>query len=64
VFSFLTYCRTIGGSVFIFGGLLPMIWFILSRGTQLRLKEEEVEEGEWTVYENDWSEQKDPALGG
>ena len=41
-----------------------MIWFVLSRGTQLRIKEEEVEEGEWTVYENDWSEQKDPALGG
>jgi len=64
VFSFLTYCRTIGGAVFIFGGLLPMMWFVLSRGTQLRLKEEEVEQGEWTVYENDWSEQKDPALGG
>jgi nitric oxide reductase subunit B len=64
VFSFLTYCRTIGGAVFIFGGLLPLIWFVLSRGTQIRLKEEEVEQGEWTVYENDWSEQKDPALGG
>jgi nitric oxide reductase subunit B len=29
VFSFLTYCRTIGGAVFIWGGLLPMMWFIL-----------------------------------
>jgi nitric oxide dismutase len=64
VFSFLTYCRTIGGAVFIWGGLLPMMWFVLSRGTQIRMKEEDVEEGEWTVYENDWSEQKDPALGG
>ncbi len=64
VFSFLTYCRTIGGAVFIWGGLLPLMWFVLSRGTKLRLKEEDVEEGEWTVYENDWSEQKDPALGG
>jgi nitric oxide reductase subunit B len=64
VFSFLTYCRTIGGAVFIWGGLLPMMWFILSRGTKLRSKEEEVEEGEWTIYNNDWSEQKDPSLGG
>jgi nitric oxide reductase subunit B len=64
VFSFLTYCRTIGGMVFIWGGLLPLMWFILSRGTKLRSKEEEVEQGEWTVYENDWSKQEDPALGG
>ena len=64
VFSFLTYCRTIGGAVFIWGGLLPLMWFILSRGTKLRRKEEDVEQGEWTVYENDWAEQEDPALGG
>jgi nitric oxide reductase subunit B len=64
VFTFLTYCRTIGGAVFIWGGLLPMMWFVISRGTKLRRKEEDVEEGEWTIYENDWSEQKDPALGG
>jgi len=64
VFSFLTYCRTIGGMVFIWGGLVPMVWFILSRGTKLRLKEEDVAEGEWTVYEQAWSEQNDPSLGG
>jgi len=64
VFSFLTYCRTIGGMVFIWGGLIPMMWFILSRGTKLRRKEEDVAEGEWTVYENDWAEQNDPSLGG
>ena len=64
VFTFLTYCRTIGGMVFIWGGLVPMVWFILSRGTKLRLKEEDVAEGEWTVYENAWSDQKDPSLGG
>ena len=64
VFSFLTYCRTIGGMVFIWGGLIPMMWFVLSRGTKLRRKEEDVAEGEWTVYENDWAEQDDPALGG
>jgi nitric oxide reductase subunit B len=64
VFSFLTYCRTIGGAVFIWGGLIPLMWFILSRGTKLRRKEEEVEQGEWTVYENDWATQDDPSLGG
>ncbi len=64
VFQFLTYCRTIGGAVFIWGGVIPLMWFILSRGNKLRLKEEEVEEGEWTVYNNDWAEQNDPSLGG
>ncbi len=64
VFSFLTYCRTIGGAVFIWGGVLPLIWFILSRGFKLRRKEEAVEEGEWTVYENDWAAQDNPAKGG
>jgi len=64
VFQFLTYCRTIGGAVFIWGGLIPMMWFILSRGNKMRLKEEDVAEGEWTVYDNDWAEQNDPSLGG
>ncbi len=64
MFVYLTSARTIGGLVFIWGGLLPLMWFILSRGTKLRLKEEDVEEGEWTIYENDWAEQTDPALGG
>jgi len=64
VFSFLTYSRTIGGMVFIWGGLIPLMWFVLSRGFQLRRKEEDVAEGEWTVYENDWAEQNDPSLGG
>ncbi len=64
MFVYLTSARTIGGLVFIWGGLLPLMWFILSRGTKLRLKEEDVQEGEWTVYEKDWAEQTDPALGG
>ncbi|RLA57063.1 MAG: nitric-oxide reductase [Gammaproteobacteria bacterium] len=64
VFVYLTSARALGGLVFIGGGLLPLVWFILSRGSKLRLKEEDVEEGEWTVYEQDWSEQNDPALGG
>lgn len=64
VFVYLTSARALGGLVFVWGGLLPLMWFILSRGTRLRLKEEDVEEGEWTVYDKDWSAQTDPSLGG
>jgi len=34
--------------------MLPMVWFVLSRATQLR-PELDSEEGEWTVYEHDWA---------
>lgn len=54
VFVTLTWLRTIGGVVFLFGGVLPMLWFILSRGRTL-LREVEVEDGEWTAYERDWA---------
>jgi nitric oxide reductase subunit B len=64
VFVTLTYARSVGGAVFVLGGLLPLIWFIVSRAFQLRRKEEAVEEGEWTVYEDDWAAQVDPSLGG
>jgi nitric oxide reductase subunit B len=64
VFVYMTYARSLGGLVFIGGGLIPLTWFILSRGTRLRRKEEDIEEGEWTVYEQDWAEQNNPALGG
>jgi nitric oxide reductase subunit B len=61
VWKTLTYFRMIGGGVFVLGGLLPLIWFILSRGMRL-VREVEVEEGEWTVYEKDWAAQEDPTL--
>ena len=61
VFVTLTYFRMIGGGVFVLGGLLPLIWFILSRGFSL-VREVEVEEGEWEVYEKDWAAQEDPSL--
>jgi nitric oxide reductase subunit B len=63
VFQTLTYFRSIGGAVFVIGGLLPLIWFILSRGFRLR-REVEVEDGEWTVYEKHWATQEDPKLLG
>lgn len=52
VFVVLTYLRTIGGAIFVLGGVLPLIWFVLSRGRRLQ-PEAEVEEGEWVAYEND-----------
>jgi len=54
VWKTLTYFRAIGGSLFIVGGVLPLIWFILSRAGQLQ-EEVESDEGEWTVYEKDWA---------
>jgi nitric oxide reductase subunit B len=65
VWKILTYARSIGGSIFIVGGVLPLIWFFVSRGRQLNREEVEVEEGEWTVYEKDWAAQEDlPTLVG
>lgn len=61
VFQTLTYFRSVGIVVFVVGGLLPLVWFILSRGFRLR-REVEVEEGEWTVYEHDWAGVEDSVL--
>ncbi len=62
VFQAFTYFRAFGIAVFVIGGVVPLIWFILSRGLRLQ-REVEVEEGEWTVYEKDWAGQEDPILG-
>ena len=61
VFQTLTYLRSIGGAVFLFGGVLPLTWFVLSRGRRL-VREVEVEEGEWSVYDTDWAAQEEPGL--
>ncbi len=69
VFSTLTYLRTIGGAVFVFGGLLPLIWFVLSRGTRLN-REVDVETNEWADYQKEygkelgkeWSAQEEPKI--
>jgi nitric oxide reductase subunit B len=61
VFVVLTYFRGLGGALFVFGGLLPLMWFILSRGTKLQ-REVEVEEGEWSVYDKDWADGEEPTL--
>jgi nitric oxide reductase subunit B len=54
VWQVLTYFRSIGGTLFIVGGVLPLIWFFVSRSTQL-MAEAPSDEGEWTVYEKDWA---------
>jgi len=62
IWSRLVYLRSIGGTIFAVGGVLPLVWFILSRGRRL-VPEKDTLEGEWSVYnrelENDaavWSE--------
>lgn len=56
VWRFFTYMRSIGGTLFIVGGVLPLIWLFLSRIGQIRQETPELEqEGEWTVYEKDWA---------
>jgi len=63
VFVTLTYARTIGGALFFFGGVLPLLWFVLSRGRRMKTKVVEVED-EFEVYEKGWAAQEDPAHGG
>ncbi len=54
VFKTLTYFRSLGGAVFVIGGMIPLIWFVLSRGRQL-VREVDVDKGEWTEYDEDWA---------
>jgi nitric oxide reductase subunit B len=61
VWQTLTYFRSIGGTLFIVGGVLPLIWFIVSRARQIN-HEADSDEGEWTVYEKDWADQDEPIL--
>jgi len=49
VWQTLTWFRTIGGALFLFGGVLPLVYFILSRAGRL-VREVEVAEGEWSIY--------------
>jgi len=54
VWKVLTYFRSIGGTLFIVGGVLPLIYFFVSCARHLKA-ESDSEEGEWTVYEKDWA---------
>ena len=56
VWQFFTYARSIGGTLFIVGGVLPLVWFILSRGGRLNRESADPTEGEWAIYyAKDWA---------
>ncbi|MCG3184166.1 MAG: hypothetical protein ICCCNLDF_02278 [Planctomycetes bacterium] len=50
--SRLIYLRSIGGTVFLAGGVLPLVWFILSRARKM-VPEVEDHRGEWDVYDTE-----------
>ncbi|GIL17395.1 MAG: nitric oxide reductase [Oligoflexia bacterium] len=56
VFKTLTYLRSLGGVVFVFGGLIPLIWFVLSRAPRL-LPESKSQEEAFVAYEEGWANQ-------
>jgi nitric oxide reductase subunit B len=55
-FQTLTWLRIIGGSLFTVGGVIPLVWFITSRGKGLKNIKVEIKKQE-TVYG-----QTEPAL--
>jgi nitric oxide reductase subunit B len=55
----LTWMRTIGGAVFLFGGVLPLVWFILSRAPRMVREATTVEEGEWTIYDKEKAKERE-----
>jgi nitric oxide reductase subunit B len=56
VWKTLTYMRSLGGTLFIVGGVLPLMWLFVSKIGKLRAETPELEsEGEWSVYEKDWA---------
>jgi nitric oxide reductase subunit B len=63
VFQALTYARMPGGALFFLGGVLPLLWFVLSRGSRMRTNVVDVAD-EYEVYEKGWAAQEDPAHGG
>ncbi|NUM89348.1 MAG: cbb3-type cytochrome c oxidase subunit I [Bdellovibrionales bacterium] len=54
VFQTLTYLRSVGGVVFVLGGVIPLIWFVFSRKPQA---ETAVKETSWPQFEEGWSSQ-------
>lgn len=58
VFRTLTMMRTAGGAVFVIGGVLPLIWFVLSRAWRLR-REVRVDNGEWSPQADGWANTSD-----
>lgn len=56
VWQTLTYFRSIGGTLFLVGGVIPLVYFIVTKGGQGHLnRESDTTEGEWSVYNKDWA---------
>ncbi|CBE69496.1 putative Cytochrome c oxidase subunit I precursor; nitric oxide-like (norZ) [Candidatus Methylomirabilis oxygeniifera] len=60
----LTWMRTIGGAVFLFGGVLPLVYFILSRAGRMVREASVVEEGEWTIYDREKAKEREAWAAG
>jgi len=58
IWQSLTWLRSLGGSLFLFGGVLPLVWFVLSRGRSL-VPEADMAVGEWTAYDTEWARDED-----
>lgn len=58
VFRTLTMMRTLGGAVFVIGGVLPLMWFILSRAGRMRPVTKE-DTGEWSPRADGWANLSD-----
>ena len=54
VFRSFTIFRSLGGTVFVLGGVLPMMWFVLSRGRHLRRTVLE-DTGDWSPRADGWA---------
>jgi len=60
----LTWMRTVGGAIFLFGGVLPLAYFILSRAGRMVREATVVEEGEWTIYEKEKAKEREAWAAG
>lgn len=51
IFNSLTWMRGIGASVFFFGGVIPLTWFIVSRANALKTKATDIKEMDEAIHE-------------
>ncbi|MCW5829012.1 MAG: cbb3-type cytochrome c oxidase subunit I [Deltaproteobacteria bacterium] len=61
VWQTLAHLRKIGGTLFLFGGVIPMVWFVLSRAGRL-VREVDVGADERAVYDKEWAAHEDEIL--
>lgn len=51
IFNSLTWMRGIGASVFFFGGVIPLTWFIVSRANALKTKATDIKQMDEAIHE-------------